>query len=372
MKIRIPFAFLMIALFFWSCDEPTPYENDDFTYNPFTIVEDTLQGITDIQAGDDEIQWGDHFRAWVGETQFYKSGYTVEFNFSDSSLNISEADSIQFQVQHLQTYPEDGADTLDTVYQGFGFFETLGEAIDVTNSIYGNYLGTDSMNVTGGNNLWKFTLPDGVVSSGDTTAGFGIFPTVTGYMSSFYGGASVSRPKLLFYFHELDTAGNDSATFVSFDADTVHMHFQENVSAFDRGQYDYISQLREDSVSLTIDLSSLAVTGDTLQHIISSQILPGIVDAASSIYMPDSLYRFSMLVSEPVSGRSTTIEYSGSGVYNANQVNTLIQPGIDDKLDQVELVLQATNAGYNPGFIAISKDPGASKLYRKASLAVRP
>lgn len=372
MKIRIPLVFFLTLLFFWSCDEPTPYENDDFTYNPFTIFEDTLQNITSIQSGDAEIAWENHFRAWVGETRYYKSGFTVDFVFSDTSLDIGEVDSIQFQVQHVLTYPEVGSDSLAADFHGFAYYETMDQSIDLANSVYGTFLGTDSMNITGGNNVWKYTLPDSLIHAGDTTASLGIFPVGTDYMSSFYGGGSVSRPKLLFYFHEPDTAGNDSATSISFDADAVHMYLEEKAASFDRTQYDYISQLREDSVSLTIDLTSFETTGDTLQHIIASQILPGIDDGASALYRPDTLFRFSMLVIEPVSGLSTTIEYGGSGTYNSNRIRTLIQPSIDDKLDAMELTLKATNAGYNPGFIAISKDPDASLLYVKSSLAVRP
>jgi hypothetical protein len=371
MKIRIPFAVFITALFFWSCDDPISYDNSSFTYNPFSFTEDTLNSVTSIEAGTADIDWGGHFRSWVGETQHYKSGFTVEFNFSDTSLNISEVDSIQFRVSHVVTYPENGADTLAVNYSTFGFYETMDQAIDIENSIYGNLLGSDSMNIAGGNNSWKYTLPADLITEGDTIVSLGIFPHTTNYLSSFYGGGSSSRPSLNFFFHEPDTAGNDSATFLPYEADTLYMHFVENSGAFDRVQYEYLSQLKNDSLLLTVDLQGFMVGGDTLQHIVSSSILPAIDDLASSLFTPDSVFRFSMLVEDPGSGLSSTIEY-GDGGFNTNQINNILQSALDDEKDEIDLILSPTTSGYNPGFIAISKDASASALFVKSSLAVRP
>jgi len=371
MKIRIPFAIASIALFFWSCDEPTPYENNSFIYNPFSIVEDTLHNVTAIESGESDIEWNSHFRAWVGETQYYKSGFTFEFVFSDTSLDIAGVDSIQLNLNHVITYPEAGEDTLGSSTSSFGFYETMDQSIDIVNSAYGIFLGNDSMSISNGSENWTYTLPVGVIAEGDTIVSLGIFPTETNYLSSVYGGGSVSRPTLKFFYHEQDTAGLDSATNIPFQADTLFMYFAEKPSAFDRGQFNYISQLKRDSVILTLNLNDFDVAGDTLQHIISSKIFPAIDDFASALYKPDSVYRFSMIVEEPVSGLSATIEYAG-GAYNSNQVNGLIQPAIDEHRDELNLILKATNAGYNPGFIAISKDLTESSLYVKSSLAVRP
>ncbi|NQT63920.1 MAG: hypothetical protein HQ556_13250 [Candidatus Marinimicrobia bacterium] len=371
MKIRIPFAVVLTALFFWSCDEPISYDNSSFTYNPFSFTEDTLNNITAIEAGNADIEWGTHFRAWVGETQYYKSGFTVEFIFSDTSLNISEVDSIQFQVNHDVTYPENGADTLAANYSTFGFYETMDQAIDIENSVYGNIIGTDSMDIAGGNNSWRYNLPADLITEGDTIVSLGIFPHESEYFSSFYGGGSGSRPSLNFFFHEPDTAGNDSATVRPFQTDTLFLHFAEKSGAFDRVQYEYLSQLKNDSLLFTLDLQGFTVTGDTLQHIVSSSLLPAIDDSASSLYTPDSVFRFSMLVEDPNSGLSSTIEYRGDG-NNSIEIKKIVQSAIDDKQDELELILRPTTSGYNPGFIAISKDVSASTLYVRSSLAVRP
>ncbi len=371
MKIRIPFAVLITALFLWSCDEPLSYDNASFVYNPFSFTEDTLNNVTATESRAAEIEWGSHFRAWVGETQYYKSGFTVDFVFSDTSLDIAGVDSIQFQVNHFLTYPENGADTIASTYLNFGYYETMDQAIDLESSSYGNFLGTDSMNISGGSNSWKYTLPLGLITEGDTTASLGIFPATTEYLSSFYGGGSVSRPLLNFFFHEPDTAGDDSATFITFDADTLYMHLIEKSGVFDRSQFDYISQLKNDSLIMTLDLQGFMFGGDTIQHVLSSSVLPAIDDMASSLYSTDSVFRFSMIVEDPNSGLSATIEYGGDG-YNSNQVKDVIQSAIDDKEDVIELILKPTNSGYSPGFLAISIDASASALYVKSSLAVRP
>ena len=371
MKIRIPFAVIITALFLWSCDEPIAYDNSSFIYNPFSITEDTLNNVTAIEAGTADIEWGSHFRAWVGETQYYNSGFTVEFILSDTLLNISAVDSVQFQVNHVVTYPDNGADSLASNYSSFGFYETMDQLIDIENSAYGIILGTDSMNIAGGNNSWKYNLPADLIAEGDTIVSLGLFPQATDYFSAFYGGGSVSRPLLNFFFHEPDSAGNDSVTVLPVLADTLFMHFAEKSGTFDRGQYEYVSQLKSDSLIITLNLQGFTVTGDTIQHIVASSLLPAIDNFASSLHMPDSVFRFSMLVEDIVSGVSSTIEYGGDG-YNSNQINNIIQSAIDDERDEIEVLLRPATAGYNPGFIAISKDASASALYVKSSLAVRP
>ena len=371
MKIRIPFAVALIALFLWSCDEPIAYDNDSFTYNPFSFTQDTLNNVTSITAGDADIEWSSHFRAWVGDTDYYKSGFTVEFNFPDTSLDIAGVDSILFKIQHVITYPENGSDTLEATHSIFGYYETMDQIIDIENSMYGILLGTDSMNIAGGNNFWNYTLPVDVIEEGDTIVSLGVFPATTDYFSSMYGGGSVSRPSLSFYYHLPDTAGEDSATFITYLADTLFMHFTEKAAAFDRVQFDYISQLKTDSIQMTLSLQDFDVEGDTLQHIINSSIFPAIDNLASALYKPDSLFRFSMMVEEPISGYSTTIEYGGDD-YNTNEIKYLVQSAIDDKQTELDLILRSTNAGYNPGFIAISKDVTQSALYVSSSLAVKP
>ena len=92
---------------------------------------------------------------------------------------------------------------------------------------------------------------------------------------------------------------------------------------------------------------------------------------ASALYMPDSVFRFSMSVEEPISGLTTTIEYGGDG-YNANEVKYLVQAALDAEKTEMDLILRSTNPGYNPGYIAISKDVTQSALYVKASMAVQP
>ncbi|MBT3229833.1 MAG: hypothetical protein HOD43_11310 [Candidatus Marinimicrobia bacterium] len=371
MKIRIPFAVALTALILWSCDEPIAYDNDSFTYNPFIFTEDTLNNVTSIASGDADIDWGSHFRSWIGDTDYYKSGFTVEFVFSDTALDIAGVDSINFQIQHVKTYPQDGSDTLGSTHSTFGYYETMDQAIDIESSFYGNFLGTDTMNISGGSNFWSYTLPADLIVHGDTSVSLGVFPAATDYLSSVYGGGSVSRPSLSFFFHEADSAGDDSATSITFLADTLHMHFTEKSTFFDRSQFEYISQLKTDSVRFTLNLIDFDVEGDTLQHIINSSILPAIDDMASALYMPDSVFRFSMSVEEPISGLTTTIEYGGDG-YNANEVKYLVQAALDAEKTEMDLILRSTNPGYNPGYIAISKDVTQSALYVKASMAVQP
>lgn len=371
MKIRIPFALATIALFLWSCDEPTPYENDEFIYIPFTITEDTLGIVTSMSHGSADIDWGSAFRAWVGETQYYKSGFESQFVFADSTLDVAGADSIQVELFHVKTFPENGADSLSGHKSAFGFYSTQGRTIDLENDIYGLELSKDSMRIDGGTDTWTYTLANDIINPDDTTFSLGIFPEMVGYMSSLYGSASISRPLIKFYYHEPDTAGLDSATFMTFQADTLIMHFMEKSDAFDRDQFNYISQLKRDSLTLTLDLDAFSASGDTLQHIITASLMLGIDDQASAMYAPDTLQLLSILVQEPTSGLSTTLLYGESG-FVTNQIRTLLQPAIDAKESEVQLVLSANSPGYLPGFLAISKAEAESLLEVQSSLAVRP
>jgi len=372
MKIRYPLAFLMLALFLWSCEEPIAFENDTFLYNPFILTSDTLNTVTAMAAGGEDLEWGSHLRTWLGETRYYKSGFEVRIDFADADLDLTEIDSIILQVQHVKTYPETGTDTLAIDVLPFGLYDTKDQSIDIAANSYGTLLGSESRNITGGNNIWTFKLPDGFISTSDTTTSLGLFPQSTGYLSGLYGGGSVSLPKLLFYSHVMGSTGQDSATSVIVDADTLRMHFMEQPNVFDRSQAHFLSQLRMDSLVMSIDLTSFNTTGDTLQHIIDAKILPEIIEAASQVQKPDASLRFSMSVSEPVSGRSTTVDYGGAGSYTTNQIRALLQPAIDDGLSNIDLILKATNPGFNPGFICIAADPGLSRVYVGTSKAVHP
>lgn len=371
MKIRIPFLLATITLFLWSCDEPTPYKNNDFIYIPFTLIDDTLTNVTSISHGNADLDWGAAFRAWVGETRYYKSGFESQFLFADSTLDIAGADSIQVELFHVKTFSENGADSLDRARSLFGFYNTAGHTIDIDNAVYGLELSLDSMAIEGATSTWKYTVPVDIINPEDTTFSLGVFPGMTGYMTALYGSASVSRPLLKFYYHEPDTAGLDSVTYMTFQADTLIMHFMEKSAAFDRTQYSYISQLKRDSLILTLDLDVLSVSGDTLQHIMSASLMPGIDDLASAMYAPDTVQLLSILVEEPSTGLSTTLLYGESG-YVTNQIRTLLQPAIDAKESQVDLIISADSPGYLPGFLAISKDVSESSLEVQSSLAVRP
>jgi len=371
MKIRIPFAVAFTALLIYSCDEPVAYNNDLFTYNPFSFTEDTLNNVLSLEAGASDIEWGSHFRAWVGDTDYYKSGFSVDFVFSDTTLDIVNVDSIQFQLKHVKTYAQNGSDTIATSLSAFGFYETTDQIIDIGTSAYGSFLGNDSMNISGGDDFWNFTLPAETIVEGDTSIGLGIFPLSMDYFSALYGGGSGSRPALTFFYHEQDTAGNDSATFRSFLADTLLMSMAEKSTAFDHTQFEYLSQLRSDSLVYTFDLLDLEVGGDTLQHAIISEILPAIDQASSSLYKPDTSFSFSIVIEEPESGLTKNIEYNGSS-FSGNEIKQLLQSAIDEKAPELQLILRPTNPGYNPGFIAISKDISQSALYVKTSLAVKP
>jgi len=372
MKLPKYFAIVALMLGFWSCDEPVAYENSTFIYNPFSLQQDTLNNIESIEFGAANIDWGSNFRAWVGETQNYKAGISIDFLFADTSLDIASVDSIQFRLRHQQSFPENGNDTLTTDYLSYGFYETTGQLISIENASYGIYLGSDTGNVSGRDNYWNYTLPSDIIVPGDSTVSLGIFPESADVLSAIYGGGSSSRPLLLFFFHEADTAGGDSATYVSFLADSLYMHLTEQAGMFDRTQYHYITQLSKDSLIFNINLASIISDGDTIQHVISSSLLPFIDHAKSSMYKPDSVLKFAMRLTEPLSNRTVDLELAADFSYKFNEIKYLIQSAIDDHQNQIELILRPNHVGYDPGFIAISKDATQSALFVSSSLAVQP
>lgn len=382
MNYRISIALSAFMLVFWSCDDPLSFESSNFVYNPFSFKQDTLYTVKTIQAGEADVQWGSHLRSWVGETQYYKSGITVDFTFADTSLDIALVDSIQFQLRHIQTFNENGADTLLTDYLSFGFYEiTDHQLVDIDAETYGALLGSDTMNVKGGNNYWAYTLQrvgdvdvEDVIILGDTTISLGIFPNELGVMSMLYGGGSSIRPILSFYSHEPDTAEADSVTSKSFLADSLYMHIMEQADAFGGG-YGYISQLSNDSLIFSIELDDIVPGGDTLLHIISSSFLPAIDSLSSSLYLnstSDSLQRFYMTVTDPVSEYGVEIQLGENNTYNTNQINLIIQSALDDDRTEIDLILRPGHVGYDPGFIAVSMDPLQSAIHLNTSMAVRP
>ncbi|MCF6238136.1 MAG: hypothetical protein L3J79_04865, partial [Candidatus Marinimicrobia bacterium] len=202
MKIRITISLIAISLAIWSCDEPKPFDNPTFSYNPFSFQQDTLHNIEETTPGKQSIEWGDHLRAWVGDTQYYRAGFSLDFSFSDSNLIGVDADSVQLWIRHQTSYPENGADTLVDTYKSFNFYQTTGVPIDLSAGIFGEHLGNDTMDVKSENNFWTFTLPDSTIMAGDTSIGLGVFPDEAGIMSVLYGGGSTIRPSLMFFFHE--------------------------------------------------------------------------------------------------------------------------------------------------------------------------
>ncbi|NQV29540.1 MAG: hypothetical protein HQ508_01515 [Candidatus Marinimicrobia bacterium] len=372
MKFRLYVAIVAITLGFWSCDEPIAYENSTFIYNPFSLQKDTLNSIDSIGYGAAEISWGSHFRAWVGDTRYYKSGISIDFLFADTSLDISSVDSVQLQLRHQQSFSENGIDTLSEDYETFGFYETTGLVVDIASSSYGMYLGSDTGKVTSKDNYWNYTLPADIIVTGDSAISLGLFPDNSGVMSAIYGGGSVSRPNLRFFFHEPDTAGNDSATSIAYTADSLYMHMMEQPGIFDRTQYYYLSQLSRDSLVFNVNLDAIITHGDTIHHVISSSILPMIDLAASSLYKPDTVQNFKIRVTEPLSNRNVDIELNGDISYKINEIKGLIQAALDDDLDRIELILRPNHVGYDPGFIAISKDASKSALFVSSSFAVQP
>lgn len=372
MKLRIVLAVVTVSLIIWSCDDPIAYDNPSFVYNPFSFHEDTLNNVVSITPGEMDIEWGAHFRTWVGETQYYKSGFSVEIGFADTSLDILGADSIVFELKHVKTYSENGNDTLPSTYSRFSYYDTRGQTVDIANNVYGTLLGSDSTNIKGSENNWSFNIPVGTIGETDTSISLSLFPEDIGYLSSVYGGGSVSRPALKFFYHEPDTGGIDSATYISYLADTLYSHLIEQAGVFDRDQYNYLSQLRSDSLTFNIDVSEFIIDADTLQHVISSMFLPAIDSMASSLYKPDTSFVFSMRINEPETGYTLDLELGGIDIYNQNQIKFLIQPAIDEGRSNIDLIIKPSNPGYNPGFIAISKDVTQSAIFVHTSKAVQP
>ncbi len=374
MKFRILSVLFALSLLFWSCDEPLPYDNSDFIYNPFAFSQDTLNTFTDISAGDSEVEWAHHLRAWVGETKYYKSGFTLDFTFSDSSVVIGQADSIQIHFRHQMTFPENGADTLSDTYQSFDFYNTLGSPIDINSGYYGTLLGSDTMNVSGGNNYWSYTLPDSTLIDGDTTISLAILPGSAGSLSALYGGGSTIRPSLTFYYHEADSAGDDSVTTIPFLADSLYMSLMKKTEAFDP-QYAYLSQLSNDSLIFSLNLVDLEPGDDTLLHVISAQFLPAISNDSSALYistLTDSLRKYSLTVTDPESEITLGITLGANEEYIENEIKAIIQAALDDGRTTVDLIVRSNHIGYDPGFVAISMVASESAIFVNSSVAVRP
>ncbi len=372
MKFRISFAIVALTLGFWSCEAPVAYENSTFIYNPFSFQKDTLKNIESIEYGAGQIDWGAHFRAWVGETQYYKSGITIDFRFADTSLDISSVDSIQLQMRHQQTFPENGSDSLVNDYLRFGYFETTGQTIEIQESQYGTYLSSDTGKVTSNDNYWNYTLPSDIIVAGDSTISLGVFPESAGTLSAIYGGGSISRPVLRFFFHVPDTAGNDSATSIAYTADSLYVHLMEQPGKFDRTQYHYISQMAKDSLIIHINLDAITTGPDTTQHIISASYLPMIDSLASSIYMQDTLKNFKIRLTDPVTDYNVDIELNGNLTYKLNEIKLLVQSALDADLNELELIVRPNHMGYDPGFVGVSKNASESALFVSSSLAVLP
>ncbi len=373
MKIRIYFLLAALSVVIWSCDEPVPFETTTFIYNPFSIEEDTLNNVTDISSGAEAVDWGNHLRVWVGETRFYKSGFSVGFTFNDTVMNPLLVDSVQFQMIHQHTFPENGADTLETDQLNFGLYEITDQNLDVNNPPSESWIYDKSQDITDGDRVWSYTLPEDLLVEGDSLISLGVFPVDSEYLSSLYGGGSVSGPRLIFYSHEADVDGEDSVTTLhSIAADTLFMHVMEKSAEFDRSTYDYISQFTADSIVFTIDLTDVVTTGDTLLHIVSSKFLPAIDTSASQLYTQDSVLTFEMSVTDPVTEYTASIELSAGNSYINNQINVLVQTAIDEERNSLELVLKPDHVGYDPGFIAISNDPLNSATFVSVSKAVKP
>lgn len=375
MKNRIIIPLIALSLTIWSCDEPKPFDNSSFIYNPFAFEQDTLQIVEEIRPGIQPVEWGHHLRAWVGETQYYKSGFTMDFSFSDTSLSVADADSIQIQFRHQFTFPENGADTLLGIPLNFDFYESTGISVDIGAGAYGSFLSRDTMTVAGSNNYWSYTLPDSTIMAGDTTISLGIFPGESGSMTVLYGGGSSIRPSLVFYYHEPDTAGEDSATTHSpFLADSLYMHLIKQAGVFDP-QYDYLSQLSSDTLTLTLDLQNMIPTSDTLIHMISSTLLLAVDLDESALYIPtlaDSVQLYNMNLEDPESGISVNFSLGQDGAYYGNELKTIIQRALDDRRSIIELTLSSNHTGFDPGFIAISREADESAIFVSTSLAVRP
>lgn len=374
MKRILFLIILSVGFIIVSCDEPQALEDSEFSYNPFSFKKDTVNIIQTTSNGRSSIDWGSHLRAWVGETKYYKSGFDIRFVLPDTSLDLSTADSILLYMRHTISFAEDGNDTLVSTYMNTAFSRTDGQTIDILNSAYGLPLGIDTMNVKENNSYWTYKLPAGTITSTDSSVGLGVFPAEAGVLSSIYGSGSSIGPSLLFYFHEPDSAGNDSATAVTVLSDTLHMYLEEQPGVFDRTNYQYLSQLSRDSIDIQLDISSLAPTGDTLVHIISSSLLPAIIDSASSLYISGSLdslqtYYLQVLDYDASVAASITL---GVDEDPSNEIGSIIQTAINDGRPTIDLVVRSNHIGYDPGFIAVSNDPAESAIYVYSSKVVRP
>ncbi len=375
MKIRRILPFVIAAALIYSCDDPIAYENNDLVYNPFSVREDSLPADPNVVYGRESLDWVSHLRAIVGSTPSYKAGFTIDFNFNDSTLDIAGSDSIRLRLRHVGTYPGDASlDTLDKSYVEFGFYEMTDVPPDLEASVYGTLLGLQNMPVQATDGYWDFKLPADIIEPGDTTLHIGVFPQESDFMSFVYGGGSSLGPELAFYYHTLDTAGQDSATAPhNFVSDSVYVHLMEQPGAFETPEMVYLSQLWSDSLVFQFDLSGIDVQGDTLISIVKASLLPEVDLDASAIYLlgsADSLFLFE--VTDNYSEITRSMQLGADGQYYSNEVKYFMQTSLDEEQATLELVLRPNHLGYDPGFIAIKTSPSAGSLYSLRSLAVHP
>lgn len=375
MKIRPFLPIVLTAVLITACDDPVPFENDDLVYNPFSVREDSLEAAPDFVYGRDSLDWENHLRMIVGNTDYYKAGFTMAFTFNDTSLDIAMADSIQLRLRHVTTYPSDPTlDTLDQSTVEYGFYEVVDGMVDMETGNFGNQLGLQSMPVQAVDGYWDFTLPLDIIESTDTTISLAVFPEEVGFMSFLYGGGSSLGPELAFYYHEQDSAGQDSATApLSFVASKVQVQLMEQPGAFALDETVYLSQLWSDSLVVQFDLDQIDVSGDTLVSIVTASLLPQLNLDSSAIYLvgaADSLFLFE--VTDHFSDQSRSMELGSDGQYYSNEVDYFIQSSLDENESTLELVIRPNHLGYDPGFIAIDTSPSAASLHSLRTLAVRP
>jgi len=373
MKIRILTVAVPLLALLWSCDAPPANENDTLIYNPFSFTQDTLDNTGTLSSGTTSIAWGEHLSAWVGATSNYKSGVSCDFTFADSGLDVVGADSIQLQVRHQLTFLED-PDQDPSGSLPFGFYETTDQSIDIVNSNYGTVLGSDSFKVDGGDDFWRYTLPENVILSGDTSISIGVFPEVSGALSFIQGGSSGTRPRLTFFYHAADTAGQDSVTSVSFLADTLNMYLAKLDAGFSSG-FQYLSQMARDSILFHFDLQSLQAGTDTLVQIDSASFEPAVSLANSAIYRPDTSTtqrKFFLTAEDPISAQSASLVLLNDGSFLTNDIHLILQQALDEDRTQIDLILRPNHTGFDPGFIAIDTTSIAGQLVTRRTLAVRP
>lgn len=354
-----------------------PHANNTFIYNPFHFATDTLNNILSINSGQNEIEWNEHPRVWVGDTKYYKSGFTVDFAISDTNLTVSNADSIHLSMRHYMTFPENGEDSLTNDYASFDIYMTDGQDIDINNSAtFGSLIDGASLNIKGEDDYWTFPLPADLISDEDTLVGLGVFPTEQGFLSTLYGGATTIKPQLLFYFHEPDSAGEDSVTWLTYPADTLIMDLYEKDDFINRNENNYLSQLTNDTLVYTLNLEGIKPGGDTLMHIVSSSFLPGIDLDASELYLSttsDSLQRFSVkLLDTPDNPSYVEVELFADSLDFPNSVRVYVQSALDEDKDELDLILKPLYPGYGPGFLVFSNDESQSSLSLNSSMAVQP